>query len=109
MRLTTAGAVFLLLTAPTPGAPPDPAIDPAKVTALVALLGSPDFRARERAGRDLLALGDRALPALKAALPTMDDPEANRRLQVIVAKPDGARLRAARRLTLSVRDRKPDD
>ena len=105
MRATTAGAILLSLTAPAFAAPPDPA----KVEALVAQLGSPDYRAREKAGRDLLALGDRALPSLKAALPTLADPEANRRLQVIVEQIDSARLRAPRRVTLKVTNKKPQD
>jgi hypothetical protein len=106
MRVLSA---LLLLTTGAVAAPPDPAVDPARVTALVAQLGSPDYRAREKAGRDLLALGDRALPALKAALPTLADPEANRRLQVIVARLDAERLRAPRRVTLKVVNKKPED
>lgn len=109
MRVTTAGATLLLLATGALTAPPDPAVDPAKVTALVALLGSPDYRAREQAGRDLLALGDRGLPSLKAALPTLTDPEANRRLQVIVAQLDAERLRRPRRVTLKVQNQKPKD
>lgn len=106
MRLTTA---LLIVTTPAAAAPPDPAVDPAKVTGLVVLLGSPDYRTRERAGRDLLALGDRGLPALKAALPAVADPEANRRLQVIVERLDAERLRSPRRVSLKVAGRKPED
>ena len=124
MRLLASGAVLAVLTtglqglAQPLGIPPpsiagraltDRALAASAVAPLIAQLGSPDYRAREKAGRDLLALGDRALPALKAALPTVEDPEANRRLQVIVAKLDGDRLRSPRRVTLKVTDKSPKE
>ena len=81
---------------PTVAIPSTGTLDPKVVSPLVEQLASPDFRVREKAGRELLALGDRGLPALKAMLPIVADAEANRRLQVIVEKLDGNRLRNAR-------------
>jgi hypothetical protein len=44
----------------------EPAVDPARVPELIRALGSRDFRAREQASRDLLALGRAAYPAVVA-------------------------------------------
>jgi hypothetical protein len=96
--------------APVPPDGPAAVIDPAlqsQVRALVAGLGAADFRARETAGRELLALGDRALPALKLLLRSVEDPEAQRRLEAIVRRLDSDRLRSARRVSLKAVNKSP--
>jgi hypothetical protein len=81
--------------AKAPELPPDPA-----VTAHVRNLGADDYRAREKAGRDLEALGDKALPHLKKALADTTNPEVARRLSVLVRKIDYERLVSPRRVTM---------
>ena len=53
---------------------------------LIEQLGSPDHREREKASRELLAQGDRALPALRTALTRIEDPVTLRRAEVLFAK-----------------------
>jgi hypothetical protein len=96
-----------------PGAPPasmprvaEGAPEPA-VKKLIDDLGSDDWRTREKAGRDLAALGDKALPHLRKALLATDDPEVQRRLSVLVRKMDRERLVEPKRVTLSAKDRTP--
>lgn len=83
-----------------PALPPDPA-----VAALVRNLGAADYKAREKAGRDLEALGDKALPHLRQALATSTSPEVTRRLAVLVGKMDHDRLVNPRRVTLAPKSR----
>ena len=84
MRRLTVGAVLAVLAAGSAAAlPPDQ--PNAAVQSLITQLGSENLRTREKAGRDLLALGDRALPALKAALKTLTDAEAQRRAREWIA------------------------
>lgn len=90
--------------APTPTTKTDP-----KVAQLLADLGSEDYRAREKAGRDLAALGERALPAMKAALLASDSPEVQRRLSVLVRKMEVERLIAPKRVTLSIKQKTVKD
>lgn len=52
-------------------APPDPAL-PKRIQALVGLLGDDDFTARDRATKDLIAIGRPAVAALTAALRSDD-------------------------------------
>ncbi|QJW97514.1 hypothetical protein [Frigoriglobus tundricola] len=119
MRTTAIAAVFGLLIVTTfaagekngpvappaapaalPDAPPDAAIK-----RLIEDLGSDDWRAREKAGRDLAARGEAALPLLRTALLAADSPEAQRRLSVLVRKIDHDRLVEPKRVTLTVKDR----
>jgi hypothetical protein len=76
------------------------AVETAKLDALVAGLASGDYRTREKAGAELLALGDRALPQLKYALGQTKDYEVSRRLGGIVKQFESDRLAAPRRVTL---------
>ncbi|HVL13655.1 MAG TPA: hypothetical protein VM529_13890 [Gemmata sp.] len=78
--------------------------DPA-VEKLVADLGSEDYRTREKAGRDLTALGEKALPAMRTALLSTDNPEIQRRLSVLVRKMDNDRLVAPKRVTMALKDK----
>jgi hypothetical protein len=106
MRRTAVGVVLALLTAAVaPAQPPDAG----RIMALVAQLGSDDYRAREAAGKALLAHGDRALPALKAALNAVEDPEAHRRVEVIVQRLEAERLVTPRRVTLKASNKSPKD
>ncbi|WP_439627417.1 hypothetical protein [Gemmata sp.] len=79
---------------------PDP-----RVAQLLADLGSDDYRTREKAGRDLTALGEKALPGMKAVLLATDSPEVQRRLAVLVRKMEVDRLVAPKRVTLAVKQK----
>ena len=78
----------------------------AELAALVAQLAADDYLARERAGAALLKAGDGAIPDLKDALAKVADPEARRRLEVVLERLESARLGEPRRVTLKV-ERKP--
>lgn len=78
------------------------AVDSATLDALIGKLGAADFRSREKAGADLLALGDRALPQFKHTLTTVKDYEVSRRLGAIVKQLEADRLATPRRVTLRV-------
>jgi hypothetical protein len=67
-------------------------------------LGSDEWRAREKAGRDLAAMGEKALPHLRKALLETDNPEVQRRLAVLVRKMDRERLVEPKRVTLSAKN-----
>jgi hypothetical protein len=75
------------------------------VAAHIAALGSADYKAREKAGRDLELLGEAVLPDLRRAMADTEDPEARRRLEVLVQRMDQHRLLAAKRVTLSMKDK----
>lgn len=75
--------------------------DEDRVRRLVARLGSADYREREAAGKQLAREPDRALPALRQALRTLDDPEAARRLEVLIRKLHTERLAAPKRVTFA--------
>ncbi|MBX9626995.1 MAG: hypothetical protein K2X82_24550, partial [Gemmataceae bacterium] len=79
-------------------------IDPA-VLALVADLGSDDYRVREKAGRGLEARGERSLPDLRRALAAAERPEVARRLAVMVRRMEHDRLVSPKRVTLAVKDK----
>ncbi len=66
--------------------------DERRAQILVEQLGSPEYRVREQAGRDLSAMGGRALPAMKRAFAETDEPEIERRLEVLVKKIEYDRL-----------------
>lgn len=55
-----------------------------RIAALIRQLGDDDFRKREVATRALERLGDRALPALRAALASSDDAEIRLRAREII-------------------------
>jgi len=86
--------------AKAPELPPDPA-----VAAHIRNLGADDYRVREKAGRDLEAIGDKALPHLKKALAEPTTPEVARRLTVLVRKIDYERLVSPRRVTMPEKER----
>ena len=85
-------------------APPDPA-----TAALIADLGSPDYRAREKAGAALAAKGEKALPDLRRALAAADNPEVSRRLTVLVRRMDHDRLVSPKRVTFAVKNKPAKD
>ncbi len=99
--LLAAGVLAGVAAAQPPAAPP-----PVDFAALVAQLAADDFQARERAGALLLKAGEAAIPDLKAALAKAGEPEATRRLAVLVERLESARLGEPRRVTLKV-ERKP--
>lgn len=72
-------AIAVPVDAPPTDAPPNekavPAAKPGELAPLIARLGAADWQAREKAMRELIALGDAARPALRAALRSQD-PEA---------------------------------
>ena len=74
--------------------------DPA-IAQLIKDLGDDDYRTREKAGRKLVDLGERALPQMRAALRETDSPEVQRRLAVMIRRMDTERLVAPKRVTLA--------
>ncbi len=56
-----------------------------RIDQLIALLGSPNFKEREQAEKDLVALGSNALPRLERAL-TSGDKEVARRAKTAIAE-----------------------
>ncbi len=70
---------------PAKAAPLPDATDSSRIARLIEQLGSADFETREKATRDLDALGAAALEALKKAA-TSDDPEVRRRAEDLVGK-----------------------
>ena len=74
----------------------------AEFAPLVAQLAADDYVARERAGSALLKAGDGAIPDLKVALAKAADPEARRRLEVLLERLESTRLSESRRVTLKV-------
>ena len=77
-----------------------PIVDERAIQALVESLGAADFREREKANRELTALGDFARPALQKAVEATDNPEIERRLEVLIARIDRDRLALPKRITL---------
>lgn len=56
----------------------------ARATELVRQLGSPSYRDRESASRDLPKIGRLAVPALRAARATESSPEVQRRIELVL-------------------------
>jgi hypothetical protein len=77
----------------------------AGVEQLISDLGSDDYRTREKAGRELVAKGDKVLPQLRNALSTTDNPEVQRRLHLMVRKLDYERLVTPKYVKLSLKDK----
>ncbi len=75
------------------------------VKKLIDDLSSENWRAREKAGRELARLGAKALPHMRKALLTTDSPEVRRRLAVLVRKLDREVLVEPKRVTLNVKDK----
>jgi hypothetical protein len=82
--------------------PADPVI-----AKMIEDLGSEDWRTREKAGRDLAAKGEKALPHMRKALLATSSPEVQRRLAVLVRKLDHARLVEPKRITFNFKDKTP--
>ena len=78
--------------------------DERRAQILIEQLGSPEYRVREQAGRDLSALGARALPAMKRAFAETDEPEIERRLEVLVKKIEYDRLIKPTRITYQAKN-----
>lgn len=73
---------------------------PSEARRLIGLLGSKDYKERERASKDLAALGERALPELNAALQQTESPEVQRRIEVIVDRLKAERLLRPSRVSI---------
>ncbi|MCS6865277.1 MAG: HEAT repeat domain-containing protein [Gemmataceae bacterium] len=71
---------------------------------LIEELGSDDWRMREKASRELAALGEKALPYLRKALLDGDNPEVRQRLLVLVRRMERAVLVEPKRITLKAQD-----
>ena len=80
-------ATFSWLAAATVESLPKPAVPPSgrELATLVRELGDENFRVREQASRDIWALGEAALPALREAL-AADDPEQSFRARDLIGK-----------------------
>jgi hypothetical protein len=106
-------AAFILAGAIAAGAqekraPGQPAPSPAavekgdsEIAKLIDDIGDEDYRTREKAGRLLAGLGEKALPQMRAALRATESPEVQRRLAVLVRKMDTERLVAPKRITIA--------
>jgi hypothetical protein len=101
--LAPTGHAFPVPRAAAPTAAEAP-IDP-EIQRLVKDLGADDYRTREKAGQQLAAKGEKALPDLRRCLTASTDPEVGRRLAVLVRKMDHDRLVAPKRVTLARKDR----
>ena len=97
-------SVSLAGNPPTPPVVADKPPTPA-VAAHITALGSADYKAREKAGRDLETLGEAVLPDLRRAMSATEDPESRRRLEVLVQRMEQFRLLSAKRVTLSMKDK----
>lgn len=75
------------------------------VTKMIKDLGADDYRVREKAGRDLAALGEKALPDMRAALMVTENAEVQRRLAVLVRKIDHDRLVTPKKVTMSFKEK----
>ena len=77
---------------------------PSETRRHIGLLGSKDYKERERASKDLAALGERALPELNAALQQSESPEVQRRIEVIVDRLKAERLLRPSRVSIDCKD-----
>ena len=77
----------------------------ANVVKLIMDLGNDDYRIREKAGRELAALGEKALPGMRTALLATDNPEVQRRLAVLVRKLEHDRLVTPKKITMARKER----
>ena len=89
----TRATLTIHITAPTPGPP----ADPATYQAWIGQLNSDDFKTRERAAKELAAVGPPAARTLREALKKTSSAEARDRLEKVLARPRG-------RFTLDVLD-----
>jgi hypothetical protein len=76
----------------------------AEVAKLINDIGDDDYRTREKAGRALAAMGEKALPQMRAALRLTESPEVQRRLAVLIRKMDTERLVAPKCVTMAKKD-----
>lgn len=91
-----------------PLAPAQPASMPlvaartdATIAQLIKDLGDDDYRTREKAGRELVVRGEKALPQMRAALRETESPEVQRRLTVMIRRMDTERLVEPKRVTIA--------
>jgi WD40 repeat protein len=92
-------AIEGLVAAPTQAVPllgrrvrPVPPADPRRLGRLIADLDSDRFAAREAASQELARLGEQARPALAKALAGRPPPEARRRIEGLLERPEGGTL-----------------
>lgn len=71
------------------------------IAQLIKDIGDEDYRTREKAGRALDAIGEKALSPMRAALRSTESPEVQRRLAVLIRKIDTERLVAPKRITIA--------
>jgi len=119
MRCTSGWTITVLLIAtasigakekflPVPPGTPSPLVaekTDAGVEQLIKDLGSDDYRTREKAGRELVAKGEKVLPNMRAALSSTDNPEVQRRLLVMVRKMDFERLVTPKFIKMSFKNK----
>jgi len=85
-------------------APPSAAKADAGIAQLIKDLGDEDYRTREKAGRELVQLGDKALPQMRAAYRETESPEVRRRLAVMIRRMETERLVEPKRVTIAKKE-----
>src|SRR5580765_414262 len=85
-------AILIGLGAPAWGQDNPPTAE--NIAKWVAQLGAGDFRTREQAGKELDKVGDAALPALRKAAAGDLEPEAKRRVDMVLERIEAALLKA---------------
>lgn len=101
-HLAFAGLICLGAAVAIAADKPTPAMLP--VERLIEQLGSRNYREREAASKALEARGESALEPMRKAIVTTKDPEARRRLQVLVGNLERAAILAPKRLTVKVQN-----
>lgn len=95
----TVGAVLIAGVGPVWAAEPSKPAPSAAVQGWIEKLGAADYREREKAQRELTALGPAARPQMKAAAAATDDPEVQRRLEVMIARLEREEFHQPKRVT----------
>jgi len=111
IRMAVLLGVFALATIvvaeeprPTSSAGTSRPLDANEVKTQIEALGSKDYREREKAGKALAAMGERARSLLRAALQTSEQPEVVRRLEALLAHVESDRLIRPTLVTLNLKN-----
>jgi hypothetical protein len=101
VRLQLGLALGVLVLPALSGAEETATVVTAPTEKLIAQLGSPDFKAREAAGKALAARGADALPAMRKAV-AHPDPEVRQRLGILITDAERAVLLSPKRVSMKL-------